>query len=165
MSSNDDRTVEQALASLRDAAGELRTAVAARMAPSDDDSPAARRLKDDTARLGRAASDLLSTLRHELDQQDTAVGTAPERERAAHATTEIKSALGELARIASSVAGQVANVAGSSVKQADPEITKAIRALEDVADSAANWLRSELDAPGVRRGDRATRNAPPLDEL
>lgn len=165
MTDTGDRTLEQALASLRDAAGELRTALAARVAPSEDDGEVTRQLKADTVRLGQAASHALSALGRELDQQRGAVGSAAERERAEKATSEIKGALSELTEIAATVAGELASAASAGVRQVDPEITKAISALDDVINSATTWIREAIESNRGRGQTQASRNTPPLDDL
>ena len=51
-----DRTLEQAMASLRAAVDELRSALAQRVAPDEEDDETTRRLKADVSRLGEAAA-------------------------------------------------------------------------------------------------------------
>jgi hypothetical protein len=160
-----DRTLDQAMASLREAAGELRSALAPRSDSGEEDRESTQRLKADVARFGEAATAALSTLGHDLDQQRAAIGASVDRERAEHAVTEMKSALAELTAMASALASEIASSAAGSVKQADPEITKAVRALDDVIASGAAWINSVLDSPRVEVRDRDLERRPPLDDL
>jgi hypothetical protein len=160
-----DRTLDEAMASLRAAADELRSALAQRVAPDEEDDETTRRLKADVSRLGEAAAAALSTLGRDLDQQREAIGASVDRERAERAATEMKSALGELAGMAATVAAEIASAAASSVKRADPEITKATRALDDVIAAAAAWISSVVDPTRARDGDQRVGKRAPLDDL
>src|SRR5262245_34322510 len=107
MTDSGDRTLDQAMASLREAAGELRSALTPRAESGEEDNESTRQLKVDVARFGEAATAALSTLGRDLDQQRASIGASVDRERAERAATEIRSALAELTAMASTLANEI----------------------------------------------------------
>ena len=56
-------------------------------------------------------------------------------------------------------------VAKSSATQAEPELKTAIRSLEDVAGSAASWVKAVIDPDRSSRKNTEESGKPPLDDL
>lgn len=159
------QTWDEAVDALRRAAGEVRSAVGRAAEPSAGEDAAVGRLKSDVSRLEQSASDLRAKLAGSLEQQRTAAGAAFDRERAQESADQIRASLEELASVAGRLTSEVAAAAGESVKYADPELKSAIRALEDAAGSAAEWVRAVIDpATGARPGVGQS-EPPPLEEM
>lgn len=165
MSEGNRQSWDEAIDALRRAAGEVRSAVGRSAEPGADEDTAAARLKADVSRLEQSASDLRAKLSGSLEEQRTEVGSAFDRERAQQSANQIRASLDELAAVAGRLTSEVAAAAGPSVKQADPELKSAIRALEDVAGSAAAWVRAVVDPATEARPGAARREEPPLEEM
>jgi hypothetical protein len=165
MSESGRQSWEDAVDGLRHAATEVRAALGRPTGPSAEEDAAATRLKADVSRLEQSATDLLGKLSSELSQQRTELESSVDREHAAKSSDQIKSSLEELAAVAARLTADVAVAAGSSLKQAEPELQTAIRALEDVAGSAASWVRAIIDDPRSAPRETASEVRPPLDDL
>ena len=59
----------------------------------------------------------------------------------------------------------IGSAANSTLKQSEPELKNVARALEEVAGSAASWIRSAIDPIKEQPGKQASQNRPPLDDL
>lgn len=156
---------DEAIDALRRAAGEVRSAVGRGGEPSVAEDAAAARLKADVSRLEQSAAELRAKLAGGLEAQRAEVGSAFDRERAGQSADQIRASLEDLAAVAGRLTSEVAAAAGESVKRADPELKSAIRALEDVAGSAAAWVRAVVDPATEARPGAARRDEPPLEEM
>ncbi len=165
MTHSSSRSWDDVVDALRSAAAEVRSAIGRTGPPTADEDAAATRLKGDVSRLEQSASDLLAKLSGELDQQRSELGSSFDRERAERSADQIKGSLEELASLARGLTSDVASAAGTSLKQAEPELKTAVRALEDVAGSAVSWIRATIDPPTAQRQDAPTEGKPPLDDL
>lgn len=165
MSESSRRSWDEAVDALRKAASDVRAAVGRSDAPGAEEDAAATRLKSDVSRLEQSASDLLATLSSALGQQRSELESSFDRERADKSADQIRTSLEELASLAGRLTSDVAAAAGGSLKQAEPELKTAIRALEDVAGSAASWVRAAIDPPRERRQGSGPEGTPPLDDL
>jgi hypothetical protein len=150
---------------LRTAAGEVRTALGRAGSRSADDDAASARLKGDVSRLEQSASELISKISAGLHERRSEIDTSFDRERAQRSAEQMKSSLEELAALAGSVTADIASAANSTLKQSEPELKNVARALEDVAGSAASWMRSAIDPAKEEPETRAPENRPPLDDL
>jgi len=133
--------------------------------PSADDDPAATRLKGDVSRLEQSASELIAKVSVGWQERRSEIETSFDRERAQRTLEQMNASLEELADLASRVTADVASAANSTLKQSEPELNNVARALEDVAGSAASWIRSAIDPTKEQPGAQASRNRPPLDDL
>jgi len=133
--------------------------------PSADDDPAAARLKGDVSRLEQSASELIAKISVGWQERRSEIETSFDRERAQRTLEQMNASLEELADLASRVTADVASAANSTLKQSEPELNNVARALEDVAGSAASWIRSAIDPTKEQPGAQASRNRPPLDDL
>ena len=150
---------------LRSAAEAVRSALGRAGSPSLADDPAAARLKSDVSRLEQSASELIATISAGLRERRSEIDTTFDRERAQRSADQMKSALEELAALAGSVSTDIASAASSTLKQSEPELKNVARALEDVAGSAASWIRSAVDPAREERDKPASGSRPPLDDL
>jgi hypothetical protein len=165
MSAPDNRSWDELVDRLRTAARELRSAVGRAGTPSADDDAAAARLKGDVSRLEESASELVTKISGGLRERRSEIETSIDRERAQRSAEQMKTALEELAVLAGRVTADVASAANSTLKQSEPELNNVARALEDVAGSAASWIRSAIDPAKDQTRQQASRNRPPLDDL
>ena len=165
MSEPGSRSWDEMVEALRRAAAEVRSAMGRTGSPSAEEDAAAMRLKGDVSRLEQSASDLLSKLSSGLEQRRTEIDTSFDRERAAHSADQMKASLEEFAALGGSLTSNIASAAGSSLKHAEPELKTAVRALEDVAGSAASWIRAVIDPARDQQGSPASEGKPPLDDL
>jgi chromosome segregation ATPase len=165
MSDPGNRSWDEMVDRLRRAAAEVLAAAGSAGSPGTDDEATATRLKSDVARLERSASELRSKLSASIAERRTEIETSFDRERAERTTDQLKSSLDELAALAANLASGVAAAASSSLKQAEPELKTAARALEDVASSATAWVRSVVDPTREQPGAPSSQERPPLDDL
>ena len=165
MSDPGNRTWEEMVNRLRQAAAEVRAAAGNVGSPGMGDDEASTRLKSDVSRLEQSASELRSKLSASLAERRTEIETSFDRERAERTTDQLKSSLDELAALAANLASGVAAAATSTLKQAEPELKTAARALEDVAGSATAWVRSVVDPSREQPGTPSSQERPPLDDL
>jgi hypothetical protein len=165
VSESGSRSWQDAVDGLRKAATEVRSALGRSGEPSAAEDAAASRLKSDVSRLEESATDLLGKLSNGLTQQRTELESSFDRERAEASSEQIKRSLEELASVAARLTSDVAAAAGSTVKQAEPELRSAVRALEDVAGSTASWVRAVIDPPRGERRETPAEARPPLDDL
>jgi hypothetical protein len=150
---------------LRTAAAEVRSAIGRAGSPSVNDDAAAARLKGDVARLEQSASELISKISTGLREQRSEIDTAFDRERAQRTAEQMKSSLEELATLAGSVTAEIASAANTTLKHSEPELKNVAGALEDVAGSAASWIRSAIDPAKEQQAKREAESQPPLDDL
>jgi hypothetical protein len=165
MTDTGSRSWEEALDALRRAAGELRAAAGSSLPGGPVDDERARRLKADIGRLEGSARDLVGKFTDDLGARRAEIESSIDRERAERSAAQIQTSLEDLAAMATDLASQVVAAAGSSLKQAEPELKAAVREIENVAGSAANWVRSTIDAPERGAGGQARSGQPPLDDL
>ena len=150
---------------LRTAAGEVRSALGRAGSRSVDDDAAAARLKGDVSRLEQSASELIAKISAGMQERRSEIDTAFDRERAQRSAEQMKSSLDELAALAGSVSAEIASAASSTLKQSEPELRNVARSLEDLAASAASWIRTAIDPANEKSGKQAPDNSPPLDDL
>jgi len=150
---------------LRTAAGDVRSAIGRAGSPSAADDAAAARLKGDVSRLEESASELIAKISAGLGERRSEIDASFDRERAQRTTEQMKTSLEELAVLAGRVTTGIASAANSTLKQSEPELNNVARALEDVAGSAASWIRSAIDPTKEQPGKQASQNHPPLDDL
>jgi uncharacterized phage infection (PIP) family protein YhgE len=150
---------------LRAAAAQVRSALGQAGSASAADDAAAARLKGDVSRLEQSASELISKISAGLRERRSEIDTSFDRERAKRTTEQMKSSLEELAALAGSVTADIASAANSTLKQSEPELKNVARALEDVAGSAASWIRTAIDPATEQSREQAGQNRPPLDDL
>lgn len=165
MSAPDHRSWDVMVNKLRTAAREIRSAGGRAGAPSADDDAATARLKGDVTRLEESASDPVTKISAGLRERRSEIETSIDRERAQRIAEQMKTALEELAVLAGRVTADVTSAANSRLKQSEPELNNVARALEDVAGSAASWIRSAIDPTKDQQRQHASRNRPPLDVL
>ena len=165
MSDPGSKSWDEMVDRLRRAAAEVRAAVGNAGSPGMEEDAAAARLKSDVSRLGHSASELRSKLSASVAERRTEIETSFDRERAERTADQLKSSLEELAAVASNLASRVAGAAGSSLKQAEPELKTAARALEDVAGSAAAWARAVVDPTREQPRNPSSEGRAPLDDL
>lgn len=165
MSAPDNTSWDEVVAKLRTAAGDVRSAIGRAGSPSADDDAAAARLKGDVSRLEQSASELVTKITAGLREQRSEIDTSFDRERAQRSAEQMKSSLEELAALAGRVTADVASAATSTLKQSEPELKNVARALEDVAGSAAAWIRSAIDPTKEQPGEQASQNRQTLDDL
>jgi hypothetical protein len=150
---------------LRTAASDLRSAIGRAGSPSADDDAATARLKGDVSRLEQSASELIVKISGGLQEGRSEMETSFDRERAQRTAEQLKTSLEDLTVLAGRVTADIASAANSTLKQSEPELNNVARALEDVAGSAASWIRSAIDPTSEQPGKRSSQNRPPLDEL
>ena len=165
MSEPGNRSWEEMVDTLRKAAAEVRATLGRADSPSADEDAAATRLKGDVSRLEQSAADLLAKLSTGLGERRTEIETSFDRERAERSADQMKSSLEELTALAGSLTSDMASAASSSLKHAEPELKTAVRALEDVAGSAASWIRTVIDPARDRQRAPSPEGNPPLDDL
>ena len=165
MSDPGNRSWDEMVDRLRRAAADVLAGVGSAGSSGTDDDATATRLKSDVARLVRSASELRSKLSASIAERRTEIETSFDRERAERTTEQLKSSLDELAGLAVNLASGVAAAAGTSLKQAEPELKAAARTLEDVAGSATAWVRSVVDPAREQSGTSTSQERPPLDDL
>ncbi len=150
---------------LRNAVNELRSAASGDRMESQEEQAAADRLKEDVARLEEAATNLRTRLATGFDTQRSEFESSLDRERAEQSVGQLRSSLDDLIEQARTVAREFGNVARSSANQAEPELKTAIRTLEDVAGSAASWVKAVIDPNRPNQAPRSVAAKPPLDDL
>ena len=160
-----NRSWDELVDALRATSAQVRSALGRAGSPSPDDDAAAARLKGDVSRLEQSASELTSKILAGLRERSSEIDTSFDRERAQRSAEQMKSSLEELAALASSVTADVASAANSTLKQSEPELKNVARALEDVAGSAASWIRTAIDPAKEQSGEQPSPNQPPLDDL
>ncbi len=165
MSAPDNRSWDEMVDALRTAARDVRSAIGRAGSPRVDDDAAAARLKGDVSRLEQSASELIVTISAGLRERRSEIETSFDRERAQRTAEQMKTSLEELAVLAGRVTADVASAANSTLKQSEPELNNVARALEDVAGSAASWVRSVIDPTEEQPGQQEAKNRPPLDDL
>jgi gas vesicle protein len=165
MSAPDNRSWDEIVDTLRKAAGEVRAAMGRAGSSSADDDAAAARLKGDVSRLEQSASELISKISAGLRERQSEIDSSFDRERAQRSAEQMKSSLEEFATLAGSVSADIASAASSTLKQSEPELKNVARALEDVARSAASWIRSAIDPTREQPGKQSSQERPPLDDL
>ena len=165
MSARDNRSWDEMVDTLRTAAGEVRSAIGRAGSPSAADDAATARLKGDVSRLDQSASELIAKISAGLRERRTELETSFDRERAQQTAEQMKASLEELAVLAGRVTTDIASAANSTLKQSEPELNNVARALEDVAGSAASWVRSAIDPSKEQPGKQPSQNRPPLDDL
>ncbi|MCC2626831.1 MAG: hypothetical protein K0S14_481 [Thermomicrobiales bacterium] len=165
MSAPDRRSWDELVDTLRTAAGDVRSAIGRAGSSSTDDDVAAARLKGDVSRLEQSASELISKISVGLRERQSEIDTTFDRERAQLSVEQMKSSLEELATLAGSVSADIVSVASGTLKESEPELKNVARALEDVAGSAASWIRAAIDPSREQPGKQSSQNRPPLDDL
>lgn len=167
MSESSSKTWDEMVDRLRNAATEVRAAAERKGSPVVGEDPAAARLKGDVSRLEQSASELLSRLSASVGERRTEIETSFDRERAERNADQLKSSLEDLVDLATSLTSGVAAAASSSLKDAEPELKNAARALEDVVGSATAWVRSVVDPARKQEEGSSTggSGSPPLDAL
>jgi hypothetical protein len=150
---------------LRSAAAELRSALGRAGSASPDEDAEVARLKGDVSRLEQAASDLISTISSGLRERQSEIGSSFDRERAQRSTEQVKTSLEDLAALAVAMTADIGSAANNTLKQAEPELKNVARALENVAESSASWIRTTIDSEKKQPGAQASENKPPLDGL
>ncbi len=165
MSDSSKQSWNESVAALRSAASDVLAALGRAQTPGAAEDAATTRLKGDVTRLERSATELLGKLSSGLEHQRSELETSFDRERAEKNADQIKTSLEDLASLATRLTSDIASAAAGSLKQAEPELKTAVRALEDVAGSAGEWIRAALDTPRSRPADAKTEAKPPLDDL
>jgi hypothetical protein len=165
MSAPDNRSWDEMVNALRTAASDLRSAVGRAGSPSADDDAAAARLKGDVSRLEQSATELIVKISAGVREGRSEIESSFDREQAQRTAEQMKTSLEDLAVLAGKVTADIASAANSTLKQSEPELNKVARALEDVAASAASWIRSAIDPTSEQPGKRSSQNRPPLDDL
>ncbi|MDF3015040.1 MAG: hypothetical protein K0R44_265 [Thermomicrobiales bacterium] len=165
MTAPDHRSWDEMVDTLRTAARDVRAAIGRAGAPSADDNAAAARLKGDVSQLEQSASELISKISAGLRERQSEIDTSFDRERAQRSAEQMKSSLDELATLAGSVSADIVSAASGTLKQSEPELKNVARALEDVAGSAASWIREAIDPTREQPGKQSSQNRPPLDDL
>jgi len=165
MSAPDNRSWDEVVDSLRTAARDVRSAIGRAGSPSADDNAAAARLKGDVSQLEQSASELISKISAGLRERQSEIDTSFDRDRAQRSAEQLKTSLEELATLAGSVSAEIVSAASGTLKQSEPELKNVARALEDVAGSAASWIRAAIDPSREQPGKQSSQNRPPLDDL
>lgn len=165
VSTHHNRSWEDMVDTLRTAAAEVRSALGRAASTSPDDAAEVARLKGDVSRLEHAASDLISTISSGLRERQSEIGSTFDRERAQRSAEQVKTSLEDLAGLAVGMIAEIGSAANSTLKQAEPELKNVARALENVAESAASWIRTTIDSEKKQPGAQASENRPPLDDL
>lgn len=165
MSEKANRSWDEVLESLRQAASDLRSSIGGRISPEPTDSSDAAQVKRDVLRLEESARELFAKIATALDEQRTEIASSLDRERAERSAGQLKSSLEDLATLAKNLVASLTSATARSVEQAEPELKAASRALEDVAGSAVAWMRNTLDQARDRRVRPGGEGGPPLDDL
>jgi uncharacterized phage infection (PIP) family protein YhgE len=165
VSAPDNRSWDEMVYKLRTAAADVRSAIGRAGFPGADDDAASARLKGDVSRLEQSASELVAKISAGLQERSSEIGTSFDRERAQRNAEQLKTALEELTVQAGKVSADIASAANRTLKQLEPELNNVARALEDVAGSAASWIRSAIDPTKDKLGKQTAQNRPPLDDL
>jgi chromosome segregation ATPase len=164
MAEQNNRSWDEALSALRQAAEELKTVLTRNSVKAEEVQASPGQLKHDLERLQRAGSELQAKLVDSFDRQRPEIVSNLDRERAERTAEQLKRSLEDLASLAVNVTAEVATAAQSSLKQAEPELRTAIRSLEDLASSVSAWITSSIDS-GRTRSDSGPTRRPPLDDL
>jgi hypothetical protein len=159
------RSWDEVVETLRTAAGEVRSALGRAGSRSGDDDAAAARLKGDVSQLEQSASELIAKISAGIQERRSEIDTSFDRERAERSAEQMKSSLEELAALARIVSTEIASAASSTLKQSEPELKNVARSLEDVAGSAAFWIRTAIDPAKEQTEKRSREAGPPLDDL
>jgi hypothetical protein len=154
---------DDALIALRQAAGDLKTALGHVASRADESQPTPGRLKHDLDWLMRAGSDAQAKFVEGFERERPDLVSSLDRERAEKTAQHLKSSVEEIAALAADVTADVAAAAQSSLKHAEPELRTAIRSLEDLASSVAAWIATSIESG--RGGEPRSKRKPPLDEL
>lgn len=165
MSDSGNKSWDEMVDRLRQAAAEVRAAAGNAESPGMGEDEASTRLRSDVSRLEQSATELRSRLAASIAERRTEIETSFDRERAERTTEQLKSSLEELAALAANLVSGVTAAATGTLKQAEPELKTAARALEDVAGSATTWIRSVIDPVREEPGTSSTQERPPLDDL
>jgi hypothetical protein len=165
MSDPTSRSWDDVVDSLRGAAADLRSTAGRPGAPSAAEEAAAARLKSDVSRLEESAAKLRSTFAQGLEAQKSEIEASLDKEKAEQSTAQLRASLEELASMAKTVAGDLKSAAGVGFEQAEPDLKTAIRSLEDVAGSAAAWVRAALDPDRSASEDARAGSKPPLETM
>jgi hypothetical protein len=164
VSTRHHRSWEEMTDTLRGAAAEVRSILGRAGSTSSDDTAEVARLRSNVTRLEQAVSELISTITSGLRERQSEVGSSLDRERAQRSAEQVKTSLEDLAGMAAGMTADIGSAANSTLKQAEPELKGVARALENVAESAASWIRTTID-PEKKQGGPASENRPPLDDL
>ncbi len=165
MSTRHNRSWDDMTDTLRTVAAGVRSALGRAGSPSPVDDAEVARLKSDVSRLEQAASDLISKMSSGLRERQSEIGSSLDRERAQRSVEQVKTSLEDLAGLAVGMSAEIGSAANSTLKQAEPELKNVARALENVAESAASWVRTSIDSEKKQSGAQASENRPPLDDL
>ena len=165
MSTPGNRYWEEMVDALRTAAAEVRAAAGRAGSPGADDDAAATRLKGDVSRLEQSASELIAKISDGLRERRSEIDTSFDRGQAQRTAEQMKTSLEELAALAARVTAEIGAAANSTLKQSEPELKNVAHALEDVAGSAATWIRSAIDPAREQPAKRLAESQPPLDDL
>jgi hypothetical protein len=166
MSDSGRQSWDEIVDRLQAVAGELRATAGRPRTTSEEEEAAASRLKADVTRLEESAAELRAKMASGLDSQRSEFEAAFDRERAEQTADQFKSAFDELVGLGRMVSGELKSAAENSYMRSQPELKSAIRALEDVANSAAAWVRAVVDSAEARRsGASCTAAKPHLDDL
>lgn len=145
MSERESTSWEDVVDRLRGAANDLRSAAGRSGPASPEEEAAAQRLKEDVSRLEQSAADLKAKLSSGFDAQREEFESSVDRERAEQAAGQLRASIDELISLTGVVATELKSAAESSFTHAQPELRSAIRTLEDVAGSAASWVKAIID--------------------
>lgn len=156
---------DEVINGLRTAASELRSAAGRPGAPSTEETAAEARLKHDLEELQSSSAELMANLGHSFGQKREGIESSFDKKGAAQSANQMRSALEDLAKTASNLAADVASAASSSLKQAEPELRNSVRDLEEVAGSAAAWVRAAFEPDGGRHERPDAGRDRPLDDL
>ena len=165
VSTHHNRSWEDIVDTLRTAAAEVRSALGRAASTNPDDDAEVARLKGDVSRLEHAASYLISTISSGLRERQSEIGSSFDRERAQQSAEQVKTSLEDLTGLAVGMIAEIGSAANSTLKQAEPELKNVARALENVAESAASWIRTTIDSEKKQPGAQASENRPPLHDL
>ena len=165
MSTRHNSSWEDIAEALRAAAAEVRSGLDRAGSASPDDDAEVARLKGDVSRLEQAASELIATISAGLRQRQSEIGSSIDRERAQRSADQVKTSLEDLAGLAAGMSADIGSAANSTLKQAEPELKNVARALENVAESTASWIRTAIDPEQRQPGAPASENRPRLDDL
>jgi hypothetical protein len=165
MSESSSRSWSEAVQALRQAVGDLKSALARYETDTAGEEASASRLKQNLGRVQQAGAELQTTLVNSFERHKPEVVSGIDRERAERTAQNLKSSFDELASLAGDVAADVAVAARSTLKDAEPEIRAAIRSLEVLASSATAWISESIESSRASRGDAGGKGRQPLDDL
>ena len=164
MSAPDRRSWDELVDTLRTAAGDVRSAIGRARSCKHRDDVAAARLKGDVSRLEQSASELISKISAGLRERQSEIDTSFDRERAQLSVGADEVFTGRTGDTGGGVSADIVSVASGTLKQSEPELKNVARALEDVAESAASWIRRDRPNQG-EPGKQSSQNRLPLDDL